>query len=77
MRLDDLGEALDTVGPDANSLIGRARDDLVPIWSHADAMDGTFVSHESERAHHRLKVPDHDSAVERAGNDLAQVGVEA
>ena len=64
MRLDDLGESLYTIGPDANSLIGRAGDNLVSIWRHTYAMNCTFVSHEAERAHHWLEVPDHDSAVE-------------
>ena len=77
MRLDDLGEALNTVRPDADGLISRARDDLVSVGSHADTMNCAFVSHEAEGAHHRFKVPDHDGAVEGTRNDLTQVRIEA
>ena len=76
MALNYLGEAFHTVGPDTNSLISGSRYDCVAIWSYAHAVDWSFVSNEAERPHHWLKVPDHYSAVERAGNDLSEVGVE-
>ena len=77
MRLDDLGESLYTIRPNTDGLIGRARHNLVSIWRHAYTVNCTFVSHEAERAHHRLEVPDHNGAVERARNDLSEVRIEA
>ncbi len=76
MRLDHLGETFHTVGPDTNGLISGTRDNLVAVRGHTNAVNCALVSHEAEWSHHRFKVPDHNSAIERSWDNLAQVWIE-
>ena len=77
MALDDLGEALDAVRPDADGLVRARTDDRVAVGRRADTVHGTLVSNESEWPHHRFEIPHHDCPVKRARNHLAQVRIEA
>lgn len=76
MTLDHLRESFDRVLPNADCVITRTRHNRLTIRRHCHVMHWPFVSHESERSHHGFEVPDHDCAVERSGDNLAQIGVE-
>ena len=77
MALDDLRETFNTVRPHTNGLISRSRHSRVTVRCYAYAMDWAFVSNEAERTHHRFEVPNHNSSVDRSGNDLSEVGIKA